>query len=191
MYKLKILGLIMAIVLSLSCSIVGAVPSSEQITPPTDTPIPPTETQLPTHTPYPTYTPIPSATPYPTYTSPPPTLAPTYTPQATATPLASKTPTRTNVPTSSSGGGGSGDLLGCKDQTGGRQKVRVENKTGASAMLYLYGPENYACSISSGVNKIYIKAGVYSITSIMCGGERFNWGSHVINPTWYLTLKCP
>jgi hypothetical protein len=99
------------------------------------------------------------------------------------TPPASDKPANTQPPAPA--------VLTCQDQTGGRTKVRVENRTGNTATLYLYGPENYSCSIPGGVHKIYVKAGNYSISSYMCGGQSFNWGSHVVNSGWYFTLTCP
>jgi hypothetical protein len=141
---------------------------------------------LPTFTPQPTYTPTLTATPRPTRTtSPTPTRTPTRTPTPTrtATPHPSDTPTQpqTAIPL----------LSDCQDSTGGRQKVRIDNNTGDSVALYLYGPENYACSLSPGNNRIYVLSGLYNLTGVMCGGQRFEFGSHVLNPTWFITLKCP
>jgi hypothetical protein len=79
----------------------------------------------------------------------------------------------------------------CTDSSGGRTKVRVENHTEEVATLFLYGPENYVCTIDPGVQRIYIKGGNYNASAIMCGGQTVYYGSNVINSTWYLTLYCP
>ncbi len=79
----------------------------------------------------------------------------------------------------------------CVDSSGGRTKVRVENHTEEVATLYLYGPENYVCTIDPGVQRIYIKGGNYSASAIMCGGQTVSYGTNTINSTWYLTLYCP
>jgi hypothetical protein len=79
----------------------------------------------------------------------------------------------------------------CVDSSGGRTKVRVENHTEEVATLYLYGPENYICTIDPGVQRIYIKGGNYSASAIMCGGQTVSYGTNVINSTWFLTLYCP
>ena len=79
----------------------------------------------------------------------------------------------------------------CLDSSGGRTKVRVENHTEAVATLYLYGPENYICTIDPGVQRIYIKGGNYSASAVMCGGQTVSYGTNTINSTWYLTLYCP
>jgi hypothetical protein len=84
-----------------------------------------------------------------------------------------------------------GGMNGCSTSAGGREKVRVVNNTGAAAALYLSGPEDYACTIETGVQRIYVKAGVYHLSGAMCSGQRFDFGTHVINPTWFITLKCP
>lgn len=72
---------------------------------------------------------------------------------------------------------------------GGETKVRVENMTGDPVTLYLSGPCNYTFNLSTGVQRIAVKQGVYTVTISMCGGLQSS--SHVINPTWKLTLKCP
>jgi hypothetical protein len=82
-------------------------------------------------------------------------------------------------------------LADCAEKGPGREKVRVVNKTGEGAILYLYGPENYACAIPPGVQRIYIRGGVYNLSSRMCGGQQFDLGNNVVNPTWYITLRCP
>jgi hypothetical protein len=79
----------------------------------------------------------------------------------------------------------------CVDSSGGRTKVRVENHTEAVATLYLYGVENYICTIDPGVQRIYIKGGNYTASAVMCGGQTVSYGTNVINSTWYLTLYCP
>jgi hypothetical protein len=66
---------------------------------PTETPVPPTETPIPTDTPAPTDTPEPTETPLPTNTATPtdtPTPVPTDTPEPTETPTTA--PTNTPVP---------------------------------------------------------------------------------------------
>jgi hypothetical protein len=85
----------------------------------------------------------------------------------------------------------SNGLADCAEKGPGREKVRVVNKTGEGAILYLYGPENYACAIPPGVQRIYIRGGVYNLSSRMCGGQQFDLGNNVVNPTWYITLRCP
>lgn len=99
---------------------------------------------------------------------------PTDTPVATATTASS---------------GGSARFTNCQDSTGGRTKVRVENTTGGTAYMTLIGPETRHCAIPAGIVQIFIKGGVYSVTSNMCG-QSYNFGSHVINSTWKLILKC-
>lgn len=139
-----------------------------------------------TFTPQPTYTPTSTTTPRPTRTpSPTSTQTPTLTstPTRTVTPFPSDTPTQTQITIPR--------LSDCQDSTGGRQKVRIDNNTGDTVSLYLYGTENYACSLSPGSNRIYIVSGVYNLTGVMCGAQRFDFGSHVLNPTWFITLKCP
>ena len=84
-----------------------------------------------------------------------------------------------------------GGLVDCAETGPGREKVRVVNKTGEGAMLYLFGLEDYACDIPAGVQRIYIRGGVYNLSSRMCGGQLYDLGSNVINPTWYITLRCP
>ncbi len=151
------------------------------------TPTPePSPTPQPTYTLRPTYTPLPTYTPYPTYTViPTASLYPTYTPFPTPiTPT--ETPTFSPIITNPAG-----EIQTCNDSSGPRQKVRVENITGDSVTLYLFGPENYICSIPPGTNRIYVLNGVYDLGAHMCGGELYEFGSHVINPTWLITLKCP
>jgi hypothetical protein len=106
----------------------------------------------------------------------------------TANPKPTKTPTLTATATSASGGGSAG-FTDCKDATGGRTKVRVENNTGGIAYLSMFGPETYYCAIPGGVVQIFIKGGVYSVSANMCG-QVYNFGSHVINSTWKLILRC-
>lgn len=69
---------------------------------PTETPVPPTETPVPTDTPAPTDTPEPTETPSPTNTATPtntPTPVPTDTPEPTETPTVTAVPpTNTPVP---------------------------------------------------------------------------------------------
>lgn len=147
----------------------------------------PTHTLQPTYTPFPTYTPLSTYTPFPTYTP-----LPTYTLPNTPTSLKTIAPAETPTPTA--------DLLetiaaaeyqNCNDSTGPRQKVRVENTTGDTASLYLYGPENYLCSIPPGISQIYVVNGDYALSALMCGSQLYNFGRHIINPTWVITLKCP
>ena len=83
------------------------------------------------------------------------------------------------------------DFQNCNDSSGPRQRVRVENTTGGAASLYLYGPENYLCSIPPGTNQIYVNNGNYELSALMCGDQLYSFGSHVINPTWVITRKCP
>lgn len=156
--------------------------SSPSLSEPTQTPQP-TSGPLPTYTPFPTYTPYPTYTPLPTYTLPstPPNLE-TVEPAQTQTP----TPTIELVETLVAA-----EFQNCNDQIGARQKVRVENTTGSNASLYLYGPENYLCSIPPGTNQIYIVNGDYDLSALMCGDQLYIFGSHIINPTWVITLKCP
>jgi hypothetical protein len=157
---------------------------------PTDTPVPdtatPTETEIPSATP--TETEVPSATPTnteipdtPTSTSMPPTQPPA--PQPTAD---------TGGSGSSDGAGATsqGGTISCNQQTGGTVKIRIENKTNGPVGLYFYGEENYACSISGGVARIYVKSGRYSLTASMCGSN-INLGSVAVKPTFYYVLTCP
>ena len=113
------------------------------------------------------------------------TPSPTWTPlpTATSTPTETATPTRVN-PAQSAG-------QDCSEEGGGRQKVRIENNTGGPALLYLNGENSYTCSIASGVQKIFVVSGSYNISALMCENQLFTFGSHVINPTWVISLDCP
>jgi len=145
----------------------------------------PIHTPLPTYTLYPTHTPLPTYTPYPTFTQPAATS--TSGGQASNGDLDSEPTFAEKFQERIAETG----LQGCNDESEGRHKVRVENQTGDSASLYLFGPENYACTLHTGVNRIYVISGVYEISSVMCGGRHFEYGSHALNATWYVTLKCP
>jgi hypothetical protein len=83
------------------------------------------------------------------------------------------------------------ELADCAVTGPGREKVRVVNRTGAGAVLYLFGPEDYACGVETGVQRIYIRGGVYQLSSRMCGGVLYDLGENVINATWQITLRCP
>jgi hypothetical protein len=82
-------------------------------------------------------------------------------------------------------------IVDCNDGSGGRQKIRIENETGSEATLFLSGPENYTCAIPPGIQKIYILSGTYEISGLVCGAEYYSMGTHVVNPTWYISLQCP
>lgn len=146
----------------------------------------PTYTPLPTYTPYPTHTPLPTYTPYPTFTQPPATTPASNGPESNDDLDSEPTFAEEFQERIAEAG-----LEECNDDSQGRHKVRVENQTGDSASLYLFGPENYACTLHTGVNRIYVASGVYEISSVMCGGRRFEYGSHALNATWYVNLKCP
>lgn len=47
------------------------------------------------------------------------------------------------------------------------------------------------CSIPPGTNQIYVINGNYELSALMCGDQLYSFGSHVMNPTWVITLKCP
>ena len=104
-----------------------------------------------------------------------PTLTPSLTPRATSPP--------------SSGGGNSTNFGTCKDTTGGRTKVRMQNNTGGVANLTFVGPETRSCAIQPGLYIFYMKSGVYSISGTACGQTHY-LGSHVINAVWKYTLSC-
>lgn len=160
-------------------------PTEPQRTPTSIATNAPTYTPLPTYTLYPTLTPLPSYTPQPTFTQPAATA--TSTGQAANDDLDSEPTFGEQFQERIAETG----LQRCNDNSGGRHKVRIENQTGDSASLYLFGPENYACTLHTGVNRIYVISGVYEISSVMCGGRHFEYGSHALNATWYVTLKCP
>ena len=145
---------------------------------PTNTPIPdtptPTETEVPSATPTKTEVP-PTDTPEPTDTSVPPTKAPASSDTGSS---------------GSSGGQTTSGTINCNQQSAGTSKIRVENLTDGPMSLYFYGAENYACSVSTGVARIYLKSGSYSISAFLCGTS-VNYGSHAINPNWYFHFKCP
>ena len=145
----------------------------------------PTYTPLPTYTLYPTFTPPPTSTPYPTFTPAAATATPT---DQAANQDFDSDPKFTKA---FQEGIAETVLQDCSDDSAGRHKVRVENQTGDSASLYLFGPETYACSLHPGVNRIFVISGVYEISSVMCGDQRFEYGTHALNATWYVTLKCP
>lgn len=146
----------------------------------------PTYAPLPTYTLYPTHTPLPTYTPYPTFTQPPAT-----TPSSEGSEPNEDLESEATFAEEFQERIAETGLEECNDDSHGRHKVRVENQTGDSASLYLFGPENYACTLHTGVNRIYVVSGFYEIASVMCGGRRFEYGSHALNATWYVTLKCP
>ena len=128
------------------------------------------------------------------------TPAATAVPSATATSAPTERPTPTSAPTSrptptsapeSEDETPRQQIVDCNDSSGGRQKIRIENQTGSEATLFLSGPENYTCSISSGVQRIYILSGTYEISGLVCGGNYYSMGTHVVNPNWYISLQCP
>ena len=146
----------------------------------------PTYTPLPTYTLYPTQTPLPTHTPYPTFTQQPTTTSASNGPESNDDLDSEPTFAEEFQERIAETG-----LQECNDDSEGRHKVRIENQTEDSASLYLFGPENYACTLHTGVNRIYVISGVYEISSVMCGGRYFEYGSHALNATWYVTLKCP
>lgn len=102
----------------------------------------------------------------------------------------SPTPSPTTRSTSPPSSGGDSSSFGtCKDTTGGRTKVRMDNNTGGTAYLTFTGPETRNCAIAPGLYIFYMKAGVYSISGTACGGYQY-LGSHVINAVWKYTLNC-
>lgn len=130
-----------------------------------------------------TLTPVATVAPLVTGTSAPtemhtPTSAPTLRPTPTSAPESEENNPRQQI-------------VDCNDSSGGRQKIRVENQTGTDATLFLSGPENYACTISPGIQKIYALSGTYEISGLVCGGNYYSMGTHVVNPTWYISLQCP
>jgi hypothetical protein len=131
-----------------------------------------------------------------TEAAPPPSDTPlpeTDTPVPSDTPEATETPTEV-VDTGGGSGSGGGEPVGytaCKDNSGGRTKVRVNNTTGNYAYLTLVGPEAYQCLIPPGSGyQIFILGGIYTASAIMCGNQNYYYGSFVINATWQLTLRC-
>lgn len=77
----------------------AATAVAEVVEEPTETPLPPTETPLPTETPVPTDTPTPTETPTETPTNTPtPTDTPTPEPTETPTEVPTETPEPTNTP---------------------------------------------------------------------------------------------
>lgn len=116
------------------------------------------------------------------------TAAPTERPTPTSAPTLRPTPTS---PPESEEDDARQQVVDCGDSSGGRQKIRIENETGSQATLFLSGPEDYACAISPGIQKIYILSGTYEISGLVCGGEYYSMGTHVVNPTWYISLQCP
>jgi hypothetical protein len=160
----------------------GDTPETTQSPALTETPVP-TETLESANLEVTTETPVATAPLVATATSPPterptPTSAPTLRPTPTTAPESEED----NAPQ---------QIVDCSDSSGGRQKIRVENQTGAEATLFLSGPENYACTISPGIQRIYILSGTYEISGLVCGGNYYSMGTHVVNPTWYISLQCP
>ena len=136
-----------------------------------------TETPMPSST----ATTTPSATP-----TDPRTPRPSNTPAPTRTPV----PSRTATPASPSGGSSS-SFASCSDSSGGKDKVRIENRTGETFTIYFYGPENAACTIVPGVNVIYLLRGKYNLNFRACGGLSFGNSDLTINATWKFYVKCP
>ena len=118
-------------------------------------------------------------------------LAPTNTPIPTITPR--PTITRTSTATMTPTEANQIPLVGqsCTESGGGRQKLRINNNTGNPAVLLLNGEESYACDVPPGVQRIFVVSGTYEISALMCENQVYNFGSHIINPTWVISLECP